>query len=82
MSFLEVRKGILVLLQEGQINLALKWMVDFEGELKLTMSIDAKFIEQIGQNKFEYTQEQHVYEHTMQEQEKKRGGFFGLLKGR
>lgn len=73
--------GILYFLDVGQIGLARFFMTTFQSELKLTMSFDGKFLEQIASNKFEYTQEQHVYEHGMEEQQQKKKGFFGKLLG-
>lgn len=68
------------LLSYGQIGLHRRYMIGFQAELKLTMSFDGLFMEQIAGNKFEYTQEQHVYEHPM-EMPKKKGIFGGLLGG-
>jgi len=62
---------IIKLLNYGQIGLHRRFMVTFQSELKLTMSFDGRFIEQIAANKFEYTQEQHVYEHGMDQPKKK-----------
>lgn len=68
------------LLSYGQIGLHRRYMVGFQAELKLTMSFDGKFMEQIASNKFEYTQEQHVYEHGLDEP-KKKGFLSGMLGG-
>lgn len=64
------------LLSYGQIGLHRRFMVGFQSELKLTMSFDGRFMEQISSNKFEYSQEQHVYEHGLDEKKKK--GLFGM----
>jgi hypothetical protein len=69
------------LLNYGQIGLHRRFMIGFQAELKLTMSFDGKFMEQIAANKFEYTQEQHVYEHGLDEPRRKRGLFGGLMGG-
>ena len=76
--------AILDLLDEGQIGLARMLMTSFQGEFKMTMSFDGKFLEHIASNKFEYSQEQHVYEHPLEEeaQAKKKGGFLSGLFGR
>ena len=62
------------LLSYGQIGLHRRFMVGFQSELKLTMSFDARFLDQIAGNKFEYSQEQHLYEHNIDEKKK---GLFG-----
>jgi hypothetical protein len=72
---------IQILLSYGQLGLHRDMMIKFQAELKLTMSFEGKFLEQIASNKFEYTQEQHVYEHGLEEPKKKKG-FFGLLGGK
>ena len=69
------------LLSYGQIGLHRRFMIGFQSELKLTMSFDGKFMEQISSNKFEYSQEQHVYEHGLEEK-KKKGLMGGMLGGR
>ena len=71
---------IQILLSYGQLGLHRMMMIKFQGELKLTMSFDGKFMEQIATNKFEYSQEQHVYEHKLDEEQKKKG-FFGRMLG-
>jgi len=63
------------LLSYGQIGLHRRFMVGFQSELKLTMSFDARFLDQIAGNKFEYSQEQHLYEHNLDDNKKK--GLFG-----
>lgn len=72
---------IQILLSYGQLGLHRDMMIKFQSELKLTMSFDGKFMEQIASNKFEYTQEQHVYEHGLEEPKKKRG-ILGILGGK
>jgi len=70
---------IQILLSYGQLGLHRDMMIKFQSELKLTMSFEGRFMEQIASNKFEYTQEQHVYEHGLEEPKKKKGllGFLG-----
>jgi len=74
--------GILFLMDAGQIGLARFFMTTFQSELKLTMSFDGKFLEQIASNKFEYSQEQHVYEHQLPPEQQKKQGLMGRLLGR
>ena len=69
---------IQILLSYGQLGLHRDMMIKFQSELKLTMSFEGRFMEQIASNKFEYTQEQHVYEHGLEEPKKKKG-LFGFL---
>jgi hypothetical protein len=65
----------------GQIGLARHFMTSFQSEIKLTMSFDGKFLEQIAGQKFEYTQEQHVYEHQLPAEPVRKKGFLGRLMG-
>ena len=74
-AFFDMEDAILELLEEGQIGLARFLMTRFQSELKLTMSFDAKFMEYIASNKFEYTQRQDIHEHV--EHPKKKGWFGG-----
>ena len=75
LGYLPMVTCIQKLLSYGQIGLHRRYMVGFQAELKLTMSFDGKFMEQIASNKFEYTQEQHLYEHGLEEPKKKKGMF-------
>lgn len=74
-SYLDTEQAILEFLEEGQIGLARFMMTTFQSELKLSMSFGGSFMEHITTNKFEYTQTQHVHEHT---QPVKKKGFLGL----
>lgn len=70
--------GINQLMEYGQIGLARHFMTAFQSEIKLTMSFEGKLLSQIGSNKFEYTQEQHVHEHREPEPQARRGLLAGL----
>jgi hypothetical protein len=72
-------RNIHILLSYGQLGLYKISMMIFQGELKLTMSIDGKFMEQIATNKFEYSQEQHVYEHQLPEEKRPRKKILGIF---
>jgi len=63
-SHLDTEDAILEFLEEGQIGLARFMMTRFQSELKLSMSFQARFMEQITTSKFEYTQKQDIHEHT------------------
>jgi len=69
-----VEQAILEFLEEGQIGLARFLMTTFQSELKLSMSFDGRFMEQITTSKFEYSQKQDIHEHI---EPVKRKGIFG-----
>ena len=73
-SYLDTEQAILEFLEEGQIGLARFLMTTFQSELKLSMSFDGRFMEQITTSKFEYTQKQDLYEHI---EPVRRKGLFG-----
>jgi hypothetical protein len=74
---------IIKLTNYGQLGLSRRFTIGFLSELNLTRSFDARFLEIIGSNKLEYTQEQHIYEHPAEEiGGKKKGIFGGFLGGR
>jgi len=62
-SYLDMEQAILEFLEEGQIGLARFLMTTFQSELKLSMSFEGRFMEQITTSKFEYTQRQDIHEH-------------------
>jgi len=72
-SYIDTGQAILEFLEEGQIGLARFMMTIYQGELKLSMSFEGKFMEYISTNKFEYKQTQDIHEHT----DKPKRGFFG-----
>ena len=71
-AYLFVEEAILEFLEAGQIGLARFLMITFQAELKLTMSIDGRFMDFIGKTKLEYEHKQHIIEHPV---ERKRGWF-------
>lgn len=73
-SYLDMKDAILEFLEEGQMGLARFLMTRYQGELKLSMSFEGKFMEYISSNKMEYTQHQDIHEHH---DIPKRTGFFG-----
>ena len=70
-SYLDMEDAILEFMEEGQIGLARFLMTRYQSEIKLTMSFDARFMDQICTSKFEYVQKQDITEHL--EQPKKKG---------
>lgn len=76
-GYLDTEQAILEFLEEGQIGLARFLMTLFQSELKLTMSFDGRFLDQITTSKFEYTQKQDIHEHM---ESAPRKGFFGRKK--
>jgi len=73
-SYLDMKDAILEFLEEGQIGLARFLMTRYQGELKLSMSFEGRFMDHISSNKIEYTQRQDVHEHV---EIPKRKGMFG-----
>jgi len=74
-GYLDLEEAILEFLEEGQIATAKFMLIKFQAELKLTMSFEGRFMDQITTNKFDYTQKQDVTEHVMPMKKK---GFLGL----
>ena len=70
----DMEDAIMEFMEEGQIGLARFMMTRFQSELKLTMSFDGRFMDQITTSKFEYTQRQDIHEHI---EPVKHKGFFG-----
>lgn len=73
-GFFDTEDAILEFFIEGQIGLGRFLMTRWQTELKLSMSFDARFMEQITTSKFEYTQKQDIHEHMDVPQKK---GLFG-----
>ena len=73
---LDMFDAILEFLEEGQIGLARFFMTRFQGDFKMSMSFEGKFLEHISSNKMEYTQRQDIHEHI--ERPKKTGIFGGI----
>lgn len=82
LGHLPMAKCIIKLLYWGQIAQSRNMMILFQSEFKMTMSFDARFLDTINKQQFEYSQEQHVYEHQLPEERKKKGLLGGLLGGR
>lgn len=76
-GYFDIEDAILEFLEEGQIGAARFLMTRWQTELKLTMSFDARFMEQITTSKFEYSQKQDIHEHI---EPVKRKGLLGGLK--
>lgn len=74
-GYFDVEDAILEFFEEGQIGLGRFLMTRFQTEIKLTMSFDGRFMDQISTSKFEYTQKQDITEHIQPQQ--KRGIFGG-----
>jgi len=74
-SYLDLEDAILEFLEEGQIGLARFLMTRYQSELKLSMSFNGRFMDQVSTSKFEYTQKQDITEHVSNP--KKRGLFGG-----
>lgn len=74
-GFFDIEDAILEFLEEGQIGAARFLMTRWQTELKLTMSFDGRFMEQITTSKFEYSQKQDIHEHI--EPVKRKAGLFG-----
>jgi hypothetical protein len=76
-GYFDIEDAILEFLEEGQIGVARFLMTRWQTELKLTMSFDGRFMEQITTSKFEYSQKQDIHEHI---EPVKRKGIFGGMK--
>jgi hypothetical protein len=73
-GYFDIEDAILEFLEEGQIGVARFLMTRWQTELKLTMSFEGRFMEQITTSKFEYSQKQDIHEHI---EPVKRKGMFG-----
>lgn len=73
-SYIRAEYIIQELFSNGQDDLALLLMTTMTAELKLTMSHDARVLDNIFSNKMEYSQTQNVHEY-MHPAEKKKGLF-------
>lgn len=74
-GYFDIEDAILEFLEEGQIGAARFLMTRWQTELKLTMSFDGRFMEQITTSKFEYSQKQDIHEHI--EPVKRKTGLLG-----
>ena len=63
------------MMAHGQDDLALFIMTTMTAELKLTMSIDARVLDNIFSDKIEYSQKQELHEYQHEMEGKKRGLF-------
>lgn len=77
LSYLKAEYAVQEMFANGQDDLALLLMTTFTAELKLTMSCDAKVLDNIFSNKMEYSQTQNVHEYQHMPEKKK--GLFGWL---
>ena len=77
-SYFDLEDAILEFMEEGQLGLARFLMTRWQSEIKLTMSFDGRFMDQISTSKFEYVQKQDITEHV--EAPKRRGLFGGPKK--
>lgn len=75
LSYLKAEYAVQEMFANGQDDLALLLMTTFTAELKLTMSCDAKVLDNIFSNKMEYSQTQNVHEYQHMPEKKK--GLFG-----
>jgi len=71
---IEMDYAIMTLLEAGQLKTALKMIISFISEFKMTMSIDGEFINNVTKQELRYSQYQHVYEHPAK---RKKHSIFG-----
>ena len=74
-SNVQMNYGIQELFLFGQEDLGFTFLNNFQGEFKMTMSINAAMLESLTKSKMEYAQTYTVHEHQHQDEMRKPGLF-------